>query len=165
MLWTHIVSHGLFYGLAVNIYLFLVMITTSPRVWGYADYSDEIKAKVPAQTSREKRLALLIGIPWFIFTFGFPIYSTYALKASMGGEIPFWAAFLNVFVLVLLATLGDLVILDWFIISKITPAFVIIPGTEAADYKDFSHHFKGHARAVIPLLLVTLVISTIVWLL
>jgi hypothetical protein len=165
MLWTHIVSHGLFYGFAVNIYLFLVMITTSPRVWGYADYSDEIKAKVPAQTSREKRLALLIGIPWFIFTFGFPIYSTYALKASMGGEIPFWAAFLNVFVLVLLATLGDLVILDWFIISKITPAFVIIPGTEAADYKDFSHHFKGHARAVIPLLLVTLVISTIVWLL
>jgi hypothetical protein len=164
MLWTHIVSHGLFYALAVNTYLFLMMITTSARVWGYADYSDEIKAKVPPQTSREKRLALLIGLPWFIFTFGFPIYSTYALKASMGGDLPFWAAFLNVFVLVLLATIGDLVILDWLVISKITPAFVIIPGSEAADYKDFSHHFNAHARAVIPLLLASVVISTIVWL-
>lgn len=164
MLWTHVVTHGLFFAIAVNGYLLLMMVTTSPRVWGYADYSDEIKAKVPPQTAKEKRLALLIGLPWFILTIGFPIYSTYVLKSSMGGEIPFWAAFLNVFVLVLLATLGDLVILDWLIISKITPSFVIIPGTEVADYKEFSHHFKAHARAVIPLLLVSVVISTIVWL-
>jgi len=148
----------------VNGYLLLMMVSTSPRVWGYVDYPDEIKAKVPPQTAKEKRLALLIGLPWFIFTFGFPVYSTYILKASLGGDLPFWAAFLNVFVLVLLATLGDLVILDWLIISKITPSFVIIPGTEAADYKDFSHHFRGHARAVIPLLLVTVVIAAIVWL-
>jgi hypothetical protein len=45
----------------------------------------------------------------------------------LGGEIPFWTAFLNVFALVFLATLGDLVILDWL---KITPEFVMIPGTE-----------------------------------
>jgi hypothetical protein len=157
-------THGLFYALTVNLYLLLMMVATSPRVWGYADYSDEIKAKVPPQTPQEKRLALLIGLPWFIFTFGFPIYSTFALKANLGGEIPYWAAFLNVLVLVLLATLGDLVVLDWLIISKITPAFVIIPGTDVTDYKDFSHHFKGHARAVVPLLVVSVVISLIVWL-
>ncbi len=156
--------HGLFYALTVNLYLFLVMITTSPRVWGYADYSDEIKAKVSPQTPQEKRLAWLIGIPWFIFTFGFPVYSTFALKANLGGEIPYWAAFLHVLFLVLLATFGDLVILDWLIISKITPTFVIIPGTDVTDYKDFSHHFKAHARAMIPLLLVSVVISLIVWL-
>jgi hypothetical protein len=23
---------------------------------------------------------------------------------------------------------------------------VIIPGTEKEDYKDFSHHYKGHAK-------------------
>ncbi len=164
MLWTHFLTHGLFYALAVNLYLFLMMVTTSPRVWGYADYSDEIKAKVPPQTPHEKRLALLISLPWFIFTFGFPIYSSFALKASLGGEIPYWTALLNVLVLVLLATFGDLVILDWLIISKITPAFVIIPGTDVTDYRDFSHHFKAHARAVIPLLVVSVVISLIVWL-
>ena len=51
------------------------------------------------------------------------------------------------FTLSLLANLGDLVILDWLVISRITPKFVIIPGSEASDYKDFSHHYKGHARA------------------
>jgi hypothetical protein len=163
MLWKYMATQGLLYMLAFNGYLLLMMVTTSPRVWGYADYSEGIKAKIPPQTAKERRLALLVSLPWIIITFGFPIYSTYALKANLGGEMPYWAAFLNVFVLVLLATLGDLVILDWLIVSKITPAFVIMPGTEAADYKDFSHHYRGHARAVIPLLFVCVVISVIVW--
>ena len=45
------------------------------------------------------------------------------------------------------ANMGDLFFLDWLIVSKITPKFVIIPGSEAEDYKDFSHHYKGHAKA------------------
>jgi hypothetical protein len=81
----------------------------------------------------------------------------------LGGEIPFWMAFLNVFVLLLLAVLGDLVILDWLIVSKITPEFVIIPGTEEADYKNFSHHYKAHLRAVVPLFLVCIVLAGILW--
>jgi len=65
------------------------MVSTSPRVWGYSDYSEAIKAKVPPQTWKEKRLALIIGLPWIIFAVGFPIYSTYMLKSKLGGEIPF----------------------------------------------------------------------------
>jgi hypothetical protein len=105
----------------------------------------------------------VIGLPWFVFVLGFPIFSTFALKSKLGDEIPFLTAFLNVFVLSLLATLGDLVILDWLIVSKITPGFVIIPGSEKADYKDFSHHYKAHARATIGLILLSLMIAGIVW--
>lgn len=148
----HLITHGLFYALVVNLYLFILMISTSPRIWGYSDYPQVIKEKVPPQTGREKLVATLVGVPWFIFTFGFPLYSTYALKAELGGEINFWFAFLNMFTLTALATLGDLVLLDWLIISKITPKFVIIPGSQVADYKDFSHHFKGHARASLVIL-------------
>ena len=163
MVMAHLVAHSLFYAIIFNGYLLFIMVSTSPRVWGYSDYSESIKAKVPPQTKQEKRLALIIGLPWIIFTIGFPIYSTIVLKSKMGGEIPFWTAFLNVFVLVLLAVLGDLVILDWLIVSKITPEFVILPGTEEADYKDFSHHYKAHVRAVVPLLLVCIVLAGIVW--
>jgi hypothetical protein len=139
------------------------MVSTSPRVWGYSDYSESIKAKVPPQTKQEKRLAILIAVPWLLFSAGFPIYSTFVLKSKFGGEIPFWLAFLNVFVLVFLVVLGDLVILDWLIVSKFTPEFVIIPGTEEADYKDFSHHYKAHGRAALPLVLVCIVLAGIVW--
>jgi hypothetical protein len=57
------------------------------------------------------------------------------------------------------------VLLDWLLISRITPKFVIIPGSVEEDYKDFSHHFKGHARAVIPIILLGLIIAAAVsWL-
>jgi len=163
MVLTHVAAHGLLFGLAVNGYLLLMMITTSPRVWGYTDYSEAIKLKVPPQTKEERRLAMIVGLPWMIFTFGFPIFSTYMLKSKLGGEIPFWTAFLNVFVLVVLATVGDLVILDWLIVNTITPQFVIIPGTDEADYEDFSHHYKAHARAAVPLLLLCVIFAGVVW--
>jgi hypothetical protein len=162
MILTHVITHGLLFAVVTNAYLFLVMISTSPRVWGYTDYPEAIKNKVPAQTKREKLLALLIGSPWFIFVLGFPAFSTYALKSKLGNEIPFWTAFLSVFVMVLLATLGDLVVLDWLVVSKITPRFVIIPGSEKADYKDFSHHCKAHAKAAVALVLVSLAMAAIV---
>lgn len=163
MVITHLITHGLFYAVIMNGYLFLLMISTSPRVWGYTDYSKEIKDKVPPQTKREKLLAAMVALPWLLFVLGFPIFSTYLLKAKLGNEIPFWIAFLNLFVLVLLANVGDLVILDWLIISKLTPKFVIIPGSEEADYKDFSHHYKAHAQAAVVQLLICFILAGIVW--
>jgi hypothetical protein len=163
MVVTHWITHGLFFAVIFNGYLLLVMVLTSPRVWGYADYPEVVKRKVPPQTQREKLLAAVIGLPWLIFILGFPIFSTYVLKFKLGDEIPFMIAFLNSLILFLLATVGDLVILDWFIVSKITPRFVIIPGSERADYKDFSHHYKAHAKALAGLVLVSLIIAGIVW--
>ncbi len=163
MVATHLITHGLFFAFIFSGYLLLVMVLTSPRVWGYTDYPDVIKDKVSPQTRREKLLAAVIGLPWFIFVLGFPIFSTYVLKSKLGDEIPFLIAFLNLLVLFLLATVGDLVILDWLIVSKITPRFVIIPGSERADYKDFSHHYKAHAKALVGLILVCLIIAGIVW--
>jgi hypothetical protein len=143
-------------------YLFLMMVTISPRVWGYSDYSQEIKNKVPPQTKDEKRLALLVGLPWFIFTFGFPIYSTTLLKAKLLHVIPIQTAFLNLLVMFLLVSFGDLVILDWLIVSKITPQFVIIPGTEARDYKDFSHHYKAQLKAALVIIPILLLIAGLI---
>lgn len=164
MVWKHLLIHSLLFAALVNGYLLLVMVFTSPRVWAYSDYSDAIKAKVPPQTPEEKRLAMIIAVPWMLFTFGFPLYSTYALKSDLGGEISFWTAILNLLALVTAATLGDLVILDWLIVNKITPEFVIMPGTEKADYSDFSHHYRAHARSAVYLLILCFVYAGIVWL-
>ena len=159
MVIAHIITHGFFFGLVVTGYLFLFMITFSPRVWGYKDYPDIVKRKVPAQTRKEKTLGAIVGLPWFVFVAGFPVFSTFALKSKLGGEIPFAAALLNVLVMFLFSTLGDLVLLDWLVISKITPKFVTIPGSVKEDYKDFSHHFKGHAKAAVPMIVLALIIA------
>ena len=161
MVLSHIVTHGLFYAAAFNGYLLLMMVTTNPRVWGYSDYSDEIKAKIPRQTKEEKRMAILWGVPLLVFAVGFPIYSTYLLKSKLDGEMLFWIAFINLLAMVSFAYLVDLVILDWLIVSKITPKFVIISGTEEADYKDFSHHYRAQLRAAPILVLLCLVVAGI----
>jgi len=162
MILSHLITHGLLYSVIVTGYLLVLMITTSPRVWGYNDYPQAIKDKVPPQTNSERNLATVLALPWFIFTLGFPIYSTLVLKAKLSNDITLWIAFLNLFVLFLFATTGDLVILDWLIVSKITPRFVIIPGSEKEDYKDFSHHFRGHARASMLIIPVFLVIAGLI---
>lgn len=162
MIVRHILTHGLLFGFVSVGYLFVIMRTISPRVWGYADYPEALKSKVPPQTKRERRLALLIGIPWMVFVLGFPIVSTLLLKSKLNNEISFWTAFLNLLVLAMLVNFGDWLILDWAIVSKITPHYVIIPGTEASDYKDFSHHFKGQARATVVLVVLALFVAAIV---
>ena len=165
MILKHLLTHGIFYSIIVTGSLFLMMVTMSPRVWGYSDYSKEIKNKVLAQTKREKRQAMLVALPWIVFVLGFPIYSTIGLKSKLSNEIPIYIAFFNLFVMYLLVTLGDLVILDWLIISKITPQFVIIPGTVKEDYKDFSHHYKGHVKATVVLIPILLLAAVVISLL
>jgi len=162
MILSHVITHSIIYSVTVTGYLFVLMISTSPRVWGYNDYPQAIKDKVPPQTKKEKNLAIIISLPWFLFTLGFPIYSTILLKAKLSNDISIWVAFFNLLMMYIMATIGDLVILDWLIISKLTPPFVIIPGSEKKDYKDFSHHFRGHARATVIIIPVFLVIAAMI---
>ena len=157
-----ILVNSVFYAFIGNGYLLMLMYFFNPRIWGYQDYPDRIKEKIQPQTRRERGIAGLIAIPWMIFVVGFPIYSTFMLKTQQGNEIEFLLAFLNIFIMVALFFLGDLIILDWLIISKWTPDFVIIEGSVKADYKDFSHHYRGHAIATIPLLFICLILAAVV---
>lgn len=162
MLSSFSLLHGLIYGGGITGYILLLMVATSPRVWGYQDYPERVKEKVPPQTRRERTLAGVLGIPFLLFSFVFPVYSVLELKAQMGGGISIMDAFVHLLILMASVTFGDLVLLDWFIISKITPGFVVIPGSEAEDYKDFSHHYRGHLRAAVIMVIVSALIATII---
>ena len=161
MLLNYSITQGLIFALLFNGYLLLMMVSFSPRIWGYSDYSEEIKAKVPSQTRQERRTAVILSLPFFILAFGLPIYSLWALKGQLGGDLPFVTAFTHLLVIFIIGTFGDLVILDWLIVSRITPKFVIIPGTSEEDYKDFSHHYWGHLWATIPMVMLCAVVAAI----
>lgn len=155
-------QQGLIYGTVITGYIFLLMITLSPRVWGYQDYPETVKRKVPPQTRRERITAGIVSIPFFLFTVLYPAYSVLALKDRFGGAILFTDALAHFLIFVTFVTIGDLVFLDWLIISKITPGFVVIPGSEVEDYKDFSHHFRGHLLATIIMIILSAVAAVIV---
>jgi hypothetical protein len=157
-----VVVDSLIFAGAANLYLFLIMITTSPRVWGYSDYPPVVKEKVLPPTSGERRKALVIGLPWLAFFLVYPLVAAYRMKAGMGGELTYAVAFVHLFAMLQLAALVDLVVLDWLIVSRITPGFVIIPGSVEADYSDLSHHYRGHAWAALAITLLASVFAAIV---
>ena len=144
---TYSLQEGLFYGACITIYLLAMMMTVNPRIWGYSDYPERVKRKVKPPSDDEKKIGLFVALPYFIFMPFYPIYSVLRLRIMMGGNISFWDSFVHLLILAALASFGDLVLLDWLIISKITPGFVVIEGSEAEDYKDFRNHFVGHAYA------------------
>ena len=162
MILRAVVIDSLVFAGAANLYLFLMMITTSPRVWGYSDYPPVVKDKVLPRTRKEKRTALVMGLPWIAFFLAYPLVASYRMKAGLGGELTYAVAFVHLFAMLQLAALVDLVILDWLIISRITPGFVIIPGSVEADYKNFSHHYRGHAWAALAITLLALAFAAIV---
>jgi hypothetical protein len=162
MLISFSLIHGLIYGGGITGYLLLLMVTTSPRVWGYQDYPERVNEKVPPKTKRERMMAGVASIPFILFSLAFPVYSVLALRSRVGSRVSFVDAFLHLLILMASVTFGDLVLLDWLVISKITPEFVVIPGSEADDYKDFSHHYRGHLRAAVVMVIVSALIATIV---
>jgi hypothetical protein len=162
MVFKTVVIDSLVFAGITNLYLLLMMTTTSPRVWGYSDYPDAVREKVPPQTRKEKLTALAIGLPWFAFLLAYPLVAAYRLKAGLGDDFTYTIAFVHFFAMLQLASFVDLVVLDWLIVSRITPSFVIIPGSDEADYSDFSHHYRAHAGAFIVLTILALAFAALV---
>ena len=77
--------------------------------------------------------------------------------------VSFFQLFLNAFGVVFIFNLVDLLLLDWAIFCYITPAFVVIPGTEGhSAYKDYGFHFRASMIGTILSVVAGLVIAGIV---
>ncbi|MHA1863671.1 MAG: hypothetical protein ACTSWA_07870 [Candidatus Thorarchaeota archaeon] len=159
----NILFHGVIAAVLMMAYLLPIMRFLSPRVWAMSDYPKEITSRVEPQTKDERRIAILMGIPFIFLMIVFPLVSTLILETTYAGSIPLTDAFLNTFSVLMFANLADLIILDLLIVGTITPSWVIIPGTEDMKdtvYKAFrKEHSKSHLRGTIFVAILSLVIA------
>jgi hypothetical protein len=166
----HVLLHGSIFAVLLTIFLLAIMRGLNPRIWAFSDYPKAITDHVPPQTDRERKIGAYTGIPFFILVIGFPVFSTMMLEGLYGGSLPLLDAFLNffgiVFGIVMFGNIADFVVLDLLIVGTITPDWVIIPGTEHMrnkEYKEFRlYHAKGHARALILLVILSLLFAAAV---
>ncbi len=134
----------------------------NPRLW-LQDYPKDVQASQPPKTEQEKRLSLLVGIPFLLLLLGVPLVSTLALEQRSAGPVPFWALFAQAFGVLLVFNLFDWLILDWLLFCTITPSFMVYPGTAGmAGYKDYRFHFIGFLKGCVFSLVGGLVIAAIV---
>jgi hypothetical protein len=113
------------------------------------DYPPDIKEKFGPMSEKAKKQGTMIAIPFFLIMIGGIVWSNLRLKKANGGQLGRKAAFLNAFALIFSGWFFDLTILDWLLFVKVTPSFVVLPGTEGmAGYDDYGFHLREHMRAL-----------------
>jgi len=139
------ISHTLLHGLALSLIASLYIIVTfkiDPRIW-LQDYPQSIQDLLPPKDDREKRLSLILGIPFLLLLFGVPLVSTILLR-NHNPDFSYFSLVLNAFGVAFFFNVVDWLVLDWLMFCTITPAFIVLPGSEGSPgYQDYKYHFRG----------------------
>ncbi len=124
---------------------------------------EDIKREVPRLTRRERLRAIPFAILFLAAVVGIPLISALTLSGQQGGEVPLLVLWVHVFGVLFIASLFDLVVLDWLLYCTITPKRLVIPGTEGmAGYKDYRYHLRAHARGTLLMVVLALVLAAVV---
>lgn len=160
-----ILFDGGFFAILGGLYL-LGLMRLNPRLFlNKGDVPPDILAAVPPKTEQEKRLSLILGIPFLIAIAAVPCISTLQFKQA-GNGAAFLSLFVHAFAILMIFNLFDLIVLDLFLYCTITPRFMVVPGTEGfAGYKDYGFHLRQHAKSIIYMTLLALIIAAVVTLL
>jgi hypothetical protein len=142
--------------------LIMSAVYFNPR-FARKDLPRDIQDATPPLTRREKLQALAFAVPLFALGIGIPLVSALTLQSAGNGDVPFLVLFIHIFGVILVFNLVDLFILDWLIYCRITPRFIVIPGTEGfAGYGDFGHHFRAHVRGTILMAILCVMLAGVV---
>jgi hypothetical protein len=137
-----ILRDGALLSVVASTYL-LVLLRFSPRMF-LKHFPKEIREIVPPKSEKERRMSILLGVPLGLLFIGSTFASALLWRASAQGSLSFWELFAHVFCLFFVFNLVDLLILDWLIVCRFTPRWLIIPGTEHIVMpKEYLYHFKG----------------------
>ena len=147
MPWSRILVDGAMLS-ALAVVLIFASLRANPRIW-LNDFPPAIRQAVPPQTEAEKRQSLIWGLPFLAMLLGGPLVSNAILDHQRGGSASLVTLTINGFGVALFFNVVDLLIVDWLVLCRFTPRFLVIPGTEGmAGYKDYGHHFRGFVIGV-----------------
>jgi hypothetical protein len=122
------------------------------------DYPKEIQQKVKEKTDKEKKETLLFGLPFISILLLYPLLFGIYGKIILGNNIV--QNSLSIFIIIFSFNLIDLLFIDWLVFCKITPKFIVLPGTEGNPaYKNYWFHFNAFLKGSIFSIIATLIIS------
>ncbi len=145
--------------------LIVSSLFANPRLWIH-DLPKDLQSRIPAKTVAEQRLTNLVGIPFFIFVIGFPIFAvlnlTQAGILSVGDPLSTFAVYLVVIYLMnFVFNLADLLVIDWFLICWWTPKFIQVPGLPGHLMKNYRYHGKAFFRGLLVIVFPSLISASI----
>lgn len=150
--------HGIILSILLSI-LILITIYVNTEIW-VSDYPPDIQEKYGSKSRKTTWQRGIVGLCFLgiiLLMINFSLIQFY-LRSS---EPPnFVGIFFNVFVMLSVFNVTDLLILDWLFFVNIRPQFIILPGTEGMPgYDDYMFHFKGFLIGTIIITLTSTVVA------
>jgi len=152
----NLILHLLIYNLAASIFLY-ASLAYNPRMWLHR-MPPEVLAKVTGKTPEEKRMFIFFALPFLLWLFAYPIVYVLGEQSTFPTDFLTLCAFFAGF------ALWDTLVLDLLIFCKLTPRFVIIPGTVREDYSNMTYHLRSGAKGVFMSVAFSLALSAIMML-
>ena len=163
-LWP-IISHAILYGVILSGVLFtliLGLVRINPEIM-LNDYPPDIQAKYGPMSERSKRQRIPVAIIVIVVLLGIVTLSFRGVGTNPQGDLPFFTAFIHLFVMFTVFNLLDWLVLDWLIVVAIRPSFIILLGTEGfAGYEDYGFHFRGFLIGMVITLVTSILVAGVV---
>lgn len=114
----------------------------NPWLW-LEDYPDDVREIIMSPPDYQIQ-KIVIGVMGITIIVVMTVRSTLRWANNHLSDIRFIHVFVYVFLIVQFINLWDLLVIDWFIFTWITPEFVVLSGTEGAEgYNNYLFHFKA----------------------
>jgi hypothetical protein len=122
------------------------------------DYPPDIRARFGPMKPETRKKASLASLPLLFALFTVVIVALVMLRRS-AGELTFLNTLIVTVLIFEVWNLMDLLLLDWLILLRLRPSFMVLPGTEGlAGYQDYGFHFRKFLNG----LAFTLILSVLV---
>lgn len=137
----NLLTHLILYNLMASILIY-GSLAYQPRLWLHR-MPPEIRSKVPPKTPEEKKRFLWIALPFILLLFAYPILYVIQMGTNLVTSFGMLVAFLAGF------AVWDTLVLDILIFCMLTPRFILIGGTERADYSNMKYHLASGAKGLV----------------
>lgn len=163
--------HSLNYGGILSGLLFLFVIAGmlyNPELW-LNDFPPDIRQMYGPPGENTVRQRKWFGIGMLLIMIGVLLAAAFTLPSAIGSRPTFLGTVRVVYIVFLISSLVDFLVIDLLLGMVLRPKFMILKGTEgAAGYRNVKFHFDAFLRRAFSGAVLSLIITAVaqgVWLL
>ena len=145
-----VLNHSLIYGGILSGLMFLFIVGSmmfNPELW-INDYPPDIRQKYGPVSEQTVKTRKWFGIIMLVIMGGVILADALTVPTASGDKASFLNTLRSTYIVFLIGSLMDLLVIDLLLGMVIRPKFMVLKGTEGAEgYKDVKFHFNAFLRS------------------
>jgi hypothetical protein len=144
---------ALLFGAALSVLLaglVLGSLMWNPRIW-LQDAPKRVRDAVPPKSPREKAQSAAVAVPFVLLMALVPLLAVAWTESAAARPLKYSEALLLCWGVLMVFNVVDLVVIDWLVICRLAPPFLIPAGAEHLrdDYRDPGRHVRGFLAGIV----------------